>query len=170
MDPEPTAAADWLVIESTYGDREHRGDPLARLAAIVRDAAAREGALLIPAFAVGRAQLLLHFIARLKARKAIADVPVYLNSPMATDVTRIYHEHRGDHGESDREGHLAAAPRRQRGISLHHHDEQHHPPHGTAEAEAPRAAAAAHAAYALVHPDTPLHFEYSTTKGVPGGD
>ena len=56
----------------------------------INRAAARGGVIVVPAFAIGRAQLLLHLIARLKARSAIPDLPVFLNSPMATDATRIY--------------------------------------------------------------------------------
>jgi metallo-beta-lactamase family protein len=58
---------------------------------------ARGGVVVVPAFAVGRAQLLLHLLARLKARRAIADVPVLLNSPMATNVRALFHEFRDDH-------------------------------------------------------------------------
>ena len=96
--PAARLAADSIVVESTYGNRRHAAvDAEAELADALARAIRREGVVLVPAFAVGRAQLLLHFIARLKARGAIADVPVYLNSPMATDVTKIYHEHRSDH-------------------------------------------------------------------------
>lgn len=97
-------AADWVVIESTYGDRRHvASDPENELAAALNRAIGRGGVVVVPAFAVGRAQLLLHLIARLKARRAIADVPVFLNSPMATDVTPIYHQHRSDHRLSEAE-------------------------------------------------------------------
>jgi metallo-beta-lactamase family protein len=90
-DPADAPAADTLVIESTYGDRLHTDDdPSDELAAIVRRTAARGGTVLVPAFAVGRAQLLLHVIAQLKARDAIPDLPVYLNSPMAIDTTALY--------------------------------------------------------------------------------
>jgi metallo-beta-lactamase family protein len=97
-EPSAPAPADWVVIESTYGDRRHAvTDPEADLAAALTRAISRGGKVVIPAFAVGRAQLLLHVIARLKARREIADVPVFLNSPMAQDVTPIYHEHVGEH-------------------------------------------------------------------------
>lgn len=103
-DPADPPAADTLVIESTYGDRLHAGDdPSEALAAIVRRTVARGGTVLMPAFAVGRAQLLLHVIARLKARDAIPDVPVFLNSPMAIDTTELYRRfpkgHRLDESE-----------------------------------------------------------------------
>lgn len=96
--PAPPPAADWVVMESTYGDRRHVPvDAEAELATAINRAVDRGGVIIVPSFAVGRAQLLLHLVARLKARRAIPDIPAYLNSPMATDVTGIYHEHRSDH-------------------------------------------------------------------------
>lgn len=102
--PAAPPAADWVVIESTYGDRRHAPvDAEAELAEAVNRAAGRGGVIVVPAFAVGRAQLLLLLVARLKARRAIPDLPVFLDSPMATDVTRIYHEHSGEHRLSAQE-------------------------------------------------------------------
>jgi len=90
-DPAAPPRSDVVVIESTYGDREHLDhDPAGELAAIITRTAARGGTVLIPAFAVGRAQLLLHVIAQLKRRGAIPDLPVFLNSPMAVDTTELY--------------------------------------------------------------------------------
>ena len=102
--PAARPEADAVVIESTYGNRRHAAvDAEAEVGDAIARALRRKGVVIVPAFAVGRAQLLLHFIARLKARGAIDDVPVFLNSPMATDVTRIYHEHRSDHRLTDEE-------------------------------------------------------------------
>ncbi len=103
-DPAEAPAADVLVMESTYGDRLHPDDdPGEELAAVIGRTVARGGSVVIPAFAVGRAQLLLHVIARLKARRAIPDVPVFLNSPMAVDTTALYRRfpqgHRLDEAE-----------------------------------------------------------------------
>lgn len=96
--PESPSPADYVVIESTYGDRLHReGDVLAALAAVVNRTAARGGILVVPAFAVGRAQTLLHCIQLLKEARRIPDMPVYLNSPMAIDATRIYRHHLDEH-------------------------------------------------------------------------
>jgi len=96
--PARIEEADYLVVESTYGNRRHdAADPEEALGGHLERALARRGVVVIPAFSVGRAQTLLHFIARLKARTAIPDVPVYLNSPMAIDVTRLYHEYRAEH-------------------------------------------------------------------------
>jgi metallo-beta-lactamase family protein len=96
--PEAPQPADFVVVESTYGDRLHRDvDALSALAAIVNRTAARGGVVVIPSFAVGRAQTLLHCIHLLKEARRIPDMPVYLNSPMAADVTRIYRHHLDEH-------------------------------------------------------------------------
>lgn len=96
--PTRVAQADYLIVESTYGNRRHDPtDPLALLSDIIRKTAARGGVVVIPTFAVGRAQTLLHAVAALKQRHAIPDIPVYLNSPMAVDATRIFMAHPGEH-------------------------------------------------------------------------
>lgn len=97
--PEAPKSADFLVVESTYGDRRHeQTDPEQKLGEIIDRIIKRKGTVVIPAFAVGRTQALLLSIARLKAASKISnDVPVYLNSPMAQDVTEIYHRHRSEH-------------------------------------------------------------------------
>lgn len=90
--------ADYLVVESTYGNRLHdTSDPQVKLAAIINQAVKRKGVVLIPVFAVGRAQELLYYIHLLKSSGVIPDIPVYLNSPMAVDATEIFHNHRGEH-------------------------------------------------------------------------
>ena len=102
--PSRVEAADYLVVESTYGNRRHpSGDAEEEFAAHLNRALARGGVVVVPSFAVGRAQTLLHLVARLKARKAIPDVPVFLNSPMAVNATRIYHEHRSEHRLTEEE-------------------------------------------------------------------
>jgi metallo-beta-lactamase family protein len=90
--PSAIDAADYLVVESTYGDRLHPTlDPLDEIETVVTRTIRRGGVVVVPAFAVGRAQSLLLCIARLKAARRIpADLPVYLNSPMAVDVTGLY--------------------------------------------------------------------------------
>ena len=90
--------ADYLVVESTYGNRRHEtADAEGILGSHLSRALARGGVVVIPAFAVGRAQTLTFFISRLKARGAIPDVPVFLNSPMAINATRLYHDYRSEH-------------------------------------------------------------------------
>lgn len=96
--PAPPSAAEWVVIESTYGDRVHStSDPEAELIVPLVRALARGGVVIVPTFAIGRAQLLLHIIARLKEKGAIPDVPVYLNSPMAENATPLYQDYPGEH-------------------------------------------------------------------------
>jgi len=96
--PEVAGPADYVVVESTYGDRRHPAtDMLAELAGVINRTAARGGIVVIPAFAVGRAQTLLHCIQLLKQARRIPDMPVYLNSPMAADATRIYRKHLDEH-------------------------------------------------------------------------
>ncbi|HEY2386266.1 MAG TPA: MBL fold metallo-hydrolase [Candidatus Binatia bacterium] len=95
-DPEPVHEADVLLLESTYGDRTHAGDPDAELARIVVEAAGRGGALLIPAFAVGRTQELVWRLCRLEETSRIPSLPVFVDSPMAIDVTEIYGRHPED--------------------------------------------------------------------------
>lgn len=89
--PEPPPEADWVVMESTYGGREHPTiEPSAALALALRRTARRGGVLMIPAFAVGRAQLVVHALAQAFVHGRAPRVPVYLNSPMAIDVTDLY--------------------------------------------------------------------------------
>ncbi|TMH30686.1 MAG: MBL fold metallo-hydrolase [Betaproteobacteria bacterium] len=96
--PAPPEGADCVLVESTYGNRSHPSeDPLAALADVVCRTAARSGVVIVPAFAVGRAQALLHAIAQLKAAHRIPDLPVYLNSPMAADVTAVFRRHADEH-------------------------------------------------------------------------
>lgn len=99
MPPEAIEQADYLVLESTYGDRLHEpDDPGERLASVISETVARGGVVIIPAFAVGRAQTLLYYIAVLKQRGAIPDwLPVYLDSPMAIDVTDLYKKYPKSH-------------------------------------------------------------------------
>ncbi len=94
LDPKPVDFGDLLLIESTYGDREHKDyDVSTKLATIINETTKRKGAVVIPSFAVGRAQLLLYFIRELKEKNLIPDIPVILDSPMATDATEIYKKH-----------------------------------------------------------------------------
>jgi metallo-beta-lactamase family protein len=96
-DPELVPEADVLLLESTYGDRVHAAGVDEDLARIVQEGAARGGAILIPAFAVGRTQELLWRIRRLEDKGAIPTLPVYLDSPMAVEVTDVYARHPEDH-------------------------------------------------------------------------
>jgi metallo-beta-lactamase family protein len=96
--PATIKQADYLVLESTYGDRLHDpADPLIKLADVINRTAQRKGVVVVPVFAVGRAQEVMYYIHLLKVAGSIPDIPVYLNSPMAADATRIFHNHPGEH-------------------------------------------------------------------------
>jgi metallo-beta-lactamase family protein len=97
-DPQTPAHTDYLLMESTYGDRSHdRSDPEAILADIIGKTARLGGTVVVPAFAVGRAQMLLYHIARLKADERLPKLlPVFLDSPMAIDATDIFQRHAAD--------------------------------------------------------------------------
>lgn len=93
--PVPLEPADLVVVESTYGDRAHpEVSPEDELGPVVARVTRRGGVVVIPAFAVGRAQALLLHLARLRRAGEIPAVPVYLNSPMAVDATALYRAHR----------------------------------------------------------------------------
>lgn len=114
-DPQPVPHADYLVLESTYGNRTHPAEVDEQLASCIRTAAERGGALLVPAFAVGRTQELLWWIRQLEQEKRIPTLPVYVDSPMAIDVTDIYlrstSEHDLDMRRLENAGHHPLYPR-----------------------------------------------------------
>jgi len=89
--PESPEAPDWVVIESTYGDRLHEArDPIRAIAEVLGRTLDRGGVLLVPAFAVGRTQTFLYCLHEIFERGLAPRVPVYVNSPMATDVTDLF--------------------------------------------------------------------------------
>ncbi len=92
-DPSYLRDADYVVMESTYGNRNHElsGDVETQLARVISETAARGGNVVIPTFAVERAQELIYYIGRLTRAGRIPALPVFLDSPMAVDVTNIYH-------------------------------------------------------------------------------
>lgn len=103
-DPQPPEhGADVILCESTYGDRDHTSVDGARdqLAAVVRDTAARGGRVLIPAFAVGRTQELVYDLHALRRDGKIPDIPIFIDSPLATDATAVFamHPEAYDHNE-----------------------------------------------------------------------
>lgn len=96
--PEPLPAADHIVTESTYGDRRHPDvKPSSELADVVNRTMERGGTLLLPVFAVGRAQAVLFLLSELRRAGRIPDVPTYLNSPMAVASTELFFEFPGEH-------------------------------------------------------------------------
>jgi metallo-beta-lactamase family protein len=103
--PEATGETDYLVVESTYGNRTHdRRSPEDSLAEAIAPVLRRGGTVVIPAFAVGRAQTLVYLLGRLKDSGRLPEhLPVYLDSPMAVDVTDLFCRHADDHLLSDRQ-------------------------------------------------------------------
>ena len=97
-DPEPPSRADFLLCESTYGDRDHpSGSITDELADVINRVAKRGGAVVIPAFAVGRTQLLMYYLRELEDQQRIPHLPVFVDSPMAINVTGLYANHTEDH-------------------------------------------------------------------------
>lgn len=102
--PAVLSAMDYLVIESTYGDRRHpAGNASDMIADVVNATVEKKGVIVVPSFAVGRAQHLLHILAQLRRAKKIPDVPVHLDSPMSIDATEIFTRHTQDHRISEGE-------------------------------------------------------------------
>jgi len=96
-DPSPLGDADVVVVESTYGDRRHSREPIAdQLERVIRDAVARGGAIVVPAFAVGRTQELMYHLAALEQADRIPRLPTYVDSPMAISATEVYARHPED--------------------------------------------------------------------------
>jgi metallo-beta-lactamase family protein len=93
-DPAPLGEADYVVVESTYGDRRHDPTPVdVQLQRALLDAIARGGAIIVPAFAVGRTQDLLYYLDALQRSGRVPRLPAYVDSPMAIDATEIYAAH-----------------------------------------------------------------------------
>jgi metallo-beta-lactamase family protein len=96
--PESIKNTDYLIVESTYGDRLHpQLNAYIEMRDIIKRTIKRGGIVLLPAFAVGRAQLALHIIEQLRANKEIPKVPVFLNSPMAITATELFFDYQEKH-------------------------------------------------------------------------
>ncbi len=96
-DPAPLGDADYVIVESTYGDRRHDPEPIpAQLERVIKEAVARGGAIIIPAFAVGRTQELMYHLSHLERAGRIPQLPTYVDSPMAIEATEIYCDHPED--------------------------------------------------------------------------
>lgn len=96
--PPTLTKTDYLVLESTYGNRIHEvGDPITQLGELINKTAARGGIVLIPAFAVSRTQTILYCLYQLKQKKAIPDIPIFLDSPMAIKVTELVCNYPDEH-------------------------------------------------------------------------
>lgn len=91
LPPEPIGDADWIVVESTYGDRRHdEEESVVGLETTIRATVARGGTVVIPAFAVDRTEIILHHLDRMAQEGRLPDVPVYVDSPMALAALRVY--------------------------------------------------------------------------------
>ena len=97
-DPQPIARADYILCESTYGDRDHpTTSPYDAIADIVNRVVKRGGLIVIPAFAVGRTQTLMYIFRQLEEQQRIPRLPTFVDSPMAISVTNLYVRHTEDH-------------------------------------------------------------------------
>jgi metallo-beta-lactamase family protein len=96
-DPEPAGTADWLLIESTYGNLLHPKESEEELRNVIKETAAQRGCLLIPAFAIGRTQELVYTIRKMEDAGEIPPMPVYVDSPMGIEATEIYSHHTAEH-------------------------------------------------------------------------
>jgi metallo-beta-lactamase family protein len=107
-DPQIIPDVDYLVMESTYGDRlhDHMDIAMKKLADVVTRTVERGGKIIIPAFAVGRTQELVYFLHLLSDQKRIPKVPVYVDSPMATNATSIFRVHQECYDEETRQAFL----------------------------------------------------------------
>jgi metallo-beta-lactamase family protein len=94
-DPDPFHKADLVFMESTYGDHDHRSlsETLLEGKEIVQNACDMKGKILVPSFAIGRSQQLLYYMARAVHRGNLSEIPVYLDSPMAVEASKIYVSH-----------------------------------------------------------------------------
>jgi len=94
-DPQPPKEADAVIMESTYGDRDHESvaEMPDRLADVVRTTAARGGRVIVPSFAVGRTQEIVYDLHRLARAGKIPAIPIYIDSPLAIDATTVFNAH-----------------------------------------------------------------------------
>lgn len=92
--PEIIRSTDYLITESTYGNRLHdKTDPLVKIEKVIKDTIKRGGTILIPAFAVGRAQSIMYYLYQLRMQNRIPNIPIYLDSPMAINASEILSRH-----------------------------------------------------------------------------
>jgi metallo-beta-lactamase family protein len=102
LSPEKPEKADIVLIESTYGNKLHPREQLEALDKILAEARSRSGTVIIPSFAVERTQLLMYLIWQLKKRGKLKDTPVYMDSPMGTDVLDLFRKYQSWHKLSEK--------------------------------------------------------------------
>ncbi len=106
-EPDQVYNVDYLIVESTYGNRLHDDfDPLAELTRIINESVKRRGVLIIPSFSVGRTQTLLYTIRELEEQKKIPILPIFIDSPMAINATKIFDQRITDFNLTARKEHL----------------------------------------------------------------
>lgn len=104
LPPAPPPAADFVVVESTYGSRLHPADDfVAQLGEAIRRTFNRKGIVILPAFSVGRTQSVLYALYLLKQKGKLREAPIYLNSPLSINATGIYNGHRSEHRLTEEE-------------------------------------------------------------------
>jgi len=95
--PDPAGSADWLLLESTYGDRLHEKNSEIELRNLIKETVAQRSCLIIPAFAIGRTQDLIYTIRKMEDDGEIPAIPVHVDSPMGLEATEIYCRHTEEH-------------------------------------------------------------------------
>jgi metallo-beta-lactamase family protein len=95
--PDPAGSADWLLLESTYGDRLHEKNSEIELRDLIKETVAQGSCLIIPAFAIGRTQDLIYTIRKMEDDGEIPAIPVHVDSPMGLEATEIYCRHTEEH-------------------------------------------------------------------------
>lgn len=102
--PKSIPECDFIVTESTYGNRLHpSSDPINDLEIVINEAVKKKGVIIIPSFAVGRAQEIMYYLWQLKRQGRLPTIPLYLNSPMATDVNELFVKYHDLHRLSENE-------------------------------------------------------------------
>ncbi|HJP84308.1 MAG TPA: MBL fold metallo-hydrolase, partial [Fimbriimonadaceae bacterium] len=100
QDPTDVDFAEYLVVESTYGDRIHSHEDVeARLEEILRDGYASGGAILVPSFSIGRTQEILFYLKQLQLAGRMPRIPIYIDSPMGVSATKLYQDAKEEHDE-----------------------------------------------------------------------
>ena len=104
-DPEPIAAAEYLILESTYGGRRHKdlSHVVNKLADVVNRTARRGGRIIVPSFAIGRTQQLVLLLHQLTKEKRVPNIPIFVDSPLAINVTQVHRDHPECFDEETRE-------------------------------------------------------------------
>ncbi|MGD9705636.1 MAG: MBL fold metallo-hydrolase RNA specificity domain-containing protein [Acidimicrobiia bacterium] len=110
--PDPVGDADWILVESTYGDRRHDESAIDELADAIERTIARGGTVIIPSFAVDRTEVVMHHLRGLSEKGRLPPVPIYVDSPMALAALRVYKDAFANGSADVREEHIGEDPLR----------------------------------------------------------